>query len=98
MSESVVIVDPPQFLFITRTNQELGAESVELDGDGVRFRAVSKKVTENMLSSYPRPLLGKWTVNRAAIRFTNDELADRKVRDFATGDVLDLAALEKRAS
>lgn len=97
MSESVEVVDPPKFLFTTRTNQELGAESVEIDGEGVRFRAVSKKVTENMLSSYPRSLLGKWTPNRAAIRFERDELADRKVSDFETGDTLDFDALAKRA-
>ncbi len=96
---SVDIVPPPLFLFLTRTNSELGAASVSLEADGTLvFGDVSKKVTEGMMSSYPRSVLGEWTPNRAAIRFTSDELGDRKVRNFGSGELLDLDALKKLAS
>jgi len=97
MSESVEIVDPPLVLFTTRTNQELGANAVTLDDGSVLFSGISKMVTENMLSSYPRSVLGKWTPNRAAVRFTQDEIGDRKVKDFASGKDLDLEALGELA-
>jgi len=94
LTGSVEIVDPPLILFRTRTNQELGASSVEVADDGtVVFHGVSKLVTENMLSSYPRAILGKWTPNRAAIRFPKEEVAARRVRLFDSGRDLDLDAV-----
>lgn len=87
-------VDPPKYLFISRTNTELGADVLELADDGsVVFRGVVKKVTESMLSSYPRTMLDEWTPNRAALRFARDELEGRKVRDFETGEELDAQAV-----
>ncbi len=84
----------PNFLFKTRTNTELGAESVEVDGDGsVLLRGVVKLVTESMLTSYPRALLGHWTPNRASIRFSADEIADRRITKAGSSDPLDLDAL-----
>ncbi len=98
-SGSVDIVPAPLLLFMTRTNTELGAASVSFDDDGtVLFGGVSKKVTEGMLSSYPRSVLGEWTPNRVAIRFQADEVGDRKVRNYKSGDALDLDALKKLAS
>jgi hypothetical protein len=91
MSETVA---PPLVLFTTRTNTELGAARVELADDGsIVLRDVCKKVTENMLSSYPRAMLGHWTPNRAALRYPRDEIAERKVRRFEGGDPLDADAL-----
>lgn len=84
----------PRFLFKTRTNTELGAEGVELAEDGsVVLVGVLKQVTESMLTSYPRNLLGCWTTNRAFLRYTREEIADRMVRDFASGEALDLDAV-----
>jgi len=98
-SGSVDVVPAPLVLFLTRTNSELGAASVSLEADGsVLLGGISKKVTEGMMSSYPRSVLGEWTPNRVAIRFTSDELGDRKVRNFASGEPLDLEGLKKLAS
>ena len=89
----------PTVLFKTRTNSELGAESVEIAEDGsIVFRNVLKKVTESMLTSYPRTLLGAWTPNRAALRFDRDEIADRQPRKFESSDALSLDDLVKLAS
>ena len=58
----------PLLTFSTRTNSELGAEGISITADGsVVLEGVLKKVTESMLTSYPRDMLGKWTPNRAAI-------------------------------
>ncbi len=98
-SVSVDIVDPPLVVFLTRTNTELGAASVEFDAEGsVVFQGVCKMVTEGMLSSYPRSVLGEWTPNRAAIRFDADEIDARKVRRLDSEDVLDLEALKALAT
>jgi hypothetical protein len=98
-SGSVDTVPPPLILFHTRTNTELGAASISFEADGsVVFEGVSKKVIEGMMSSYPRSVLGKWTPNRVAIRYSSDELGDRKVRSVESGDSLDAKALKKLAS
>ena len=84
----------PLVTFKTLTNTELGAESIEAAPDGsIVFRGVLKQVTEGMLTSYPRTALGTWTPNRAALRYACDEAAKRDVRDFATGEALDLAGI-----
>jgi len=41
---------------------------------------VLKKVTESMLTSYPRTQLGLWTPNRAALRYKTSEIEGRDVR------------------
>ena len=84
---------PPLVLFTTRGNSELGAEAVHFDGDDVVFQEVLKRVTESMLGSYPRSLLGKWTPNRAALRYPANEIGNRRVTKFDSGDALDLDAL-----
>lgn len=84
----------PLFTFKTRTNTELGAQSVSVADDGsVVFHDVLKKVTESMLTSYPRAQLGTWTPNRAAIRFDRDEIAAREAKNFETSKPLDLDQL-----
>ena len=81
----------PLVTFKTLTNTELGAQAIEVAGDGsIVFRDVLKQVTEAMLTSYPRSALGSWTPNRAALRYGRDEAARREVRSFATGKPLDL--------
>jgi hypothetical protein len=81
----------PLVTFKTLTNTELGAESIEVAGDGsIVFRGVRKQVTESMLTSYPRSALGTWTPNRAALRYGRGEVAQRGVRNFATGEALDV--------
>lgn len=88
------IAEAPVLLFNTRTNAELGAQGVSVDDDGtVVFTGVVKKVTESMILSYPRTMLGEWTPNRAALRFTRDELAERGVKRFDNGEALDLDAV-----
>jgi len=88
MSEANAV---PLVTFKTLTNTELGAQSIEAAADGsIVFRGVLKQVTESMLTSYPRNALGSWTPNRAAVRYARDEAARRGVRDFATGEALDL--------
>lgn len=81
----------PLILFKTLKNTELGAERISLEEDGtVVFHGVLKKVTEGMLTSYPRTLLGHWLPNRLAVRYTRDEAAARAVRKFDSGEALDL--------
>ena len=88
----------PTFLFTTRTNTELGAESVAVGADGsIELRGVLKQVTESMLTSYPRTLLGKWTPNRASVRYPRAEIGERRVREFSSGKALDADALASRA-
>jgi len=84
---------PPLLLFTTRSNTELGAEAVRVEGDEVVFQNILKRVNESMLTSYPRSLLGKWTPNRAAIRYPADEVAKQGVTRFDSGEPLDLDAL-----
>ena len=84
----------PLFTFKTRTNTELGAQSVSAAEDGsIIFHDVLKIVTESMLQSYPRAQLGTWTPNRAALRFDRDEIADRGAKNLETGEALGLDAL-----
>jgi len=84
----------PLFTFKTRTNTELGAQSVSVADDGsIVFHDVLKIVTESMLTSYPRTQLGTWTPNRAGIRFDRDEIDGRDAKDFETGAAMDLDAL-----
>jgi len=84
----------PLITFKTLTNTDLGAEGVERAEDGsIVLRGVLKKVTESMLTSYPRSQLGSWTPNRVAIRYSPEQLAGREVRRFDTGEPLDLDGL-----
>lgn len=79
----------PLVLFKSLTNTELGAEHVRIDANGdVVLVDVLKKVTESMLTSYPRTQLGLWTPNRAAVRYTKSELDGRDVRRFDSGKKL----------
>lgn len=89
----------PLVLFKTLTNTELGAQRVRVDANGdVVLVDVLKKVTESMLTSYPRTQLGLWTPNRAAIRYKKDEIAGRDLRSFETGKKLSYEELAKLAS
>jgi hypothetical protein len=89
----------PIVLFKTLTNTELGAERVRVDANGdVVLVDVLKKVTESMLTSYPRTQLGLWTPNRAALRFKKDQIDGRDVRSFATGKKLSYDEIKKLAS
>jgi len=89
----------PLVTFKTLTNTDLGAEAVELAEDGsIVLRGVLKKVTESMLTSYPRSQLGSWTPNRLAIRYGRDQIPGREVRRFDTGESLDLEGLLALAS
>ncbi|MCA9512251.1 MAG: hypothetical protein R3E88_13240 [Myxococcota bacterium] len=98
MSAATEFESTPKLLFTTRTNTELGAESVAVGADGsIELRGVLKQVTESMLTSYPRTLLGKWTPNRASVRYARDEIGERRVRDFATGEALGADALAAMA-
>ena len=84
----------PIVLFSTRTNTELGAQTVSIADDGsLVLGGVIKKVTESMLTSYPRAMLGKWTPNRAALRYPKNEIADRRIKKFGTGEELDTKAV-----
>ncbi len=95
MSESVT----PLVTFETLTNTELGAQSIRVHEDGsVSFCGVVKKVTESMLTSYPRTQLNTWTPNRASIRYGRDEVAARKVKRFDSGAPLDLDGILALAS
>ena len=81
----------PLVTFKTLKNTELGAESIERDDDGsIVVTGVLKKVTESMLQSYPRTLLGKWTPNRARIRYSADEAKGRGWQRFDTSESIDL--------
>lgn len=89
----------PLVLFKTLTNTELGAEHVTVDANGdVVLRDILKKVTESMLTSYPRTQLGLWTPNRAALRYKASEIEARDVRRFDTGKKLTLAEVKSLAS
>ena len=87
----------PLVTFKTLKNTELGAESIERDDDGsIVVSGILKKVTESMLQSYPRTQLGKWTPNRARIRFSAEQARDRdwrRVDDGASIDVEQALAL-----
>ncbi len=92
MSEE--FTDLPLVTFKTLKNTELGALAVERTEDGgIVLRDVLKKVTESMLTSYPPTWLGKWTPNRAALRYSQDEIAGRDFKQFDGGQALDEAAL-----
>lgn len=81
----------PQFTFKTLKNTELGGEQIERDEDGsIVVTGVLKKVTESMLQSYPRTQLGKWTPNRARIRYSAEEARDRAWKRHPGGESLDL--------
>lgn len=85
------IAADPIILFKTRTNSELGAQQVTLtEGGDLRLVGVVKKVTESMLASYPRDMLGKWTPNRSALLYPRDEIAERKITRFDNGEALDV--------
>jgi hypothetical protein len=85
----------PLVLFKTLTNTELGAQHVRIDANGdVVLLDVLKKVTESMLSSYPRTQLGLWTPNRAAVRYKKSELEGRDIRRFDTGKKLSFDELK----
>lgn len=89
----------PIVVFKTLTNTELGAQHVVVDSNGdIVLRDVLKKVTESMLTSYPRTQLGLWTPNRAAIRYKADQIEARDVRRFDTGKKLSLAEIKALAS
>ena len=90
---------PPLITFTTLKNTELGATSISLGEDGsVSLCGVLKKVTESMLTSYPRSLLGSWTPNRAAVRYERAQIAARHVKRFDTGVELDLDGVLELAS
>ena len=88
---------PPIVLFTTRTNTELGAEAVRFENGEVVFTQILKRVNDAMLSSYPRTMLGKWTPNRASLRYREDEMSDHSVRSFESGEPLDLDGLRALA-
>lgn len=89
----------PLVVFKTLTNTELGAQRVVVDRNGdIVLRDVLKKVTESMLTSYPRTQLGLWTPNRAAIRYKADQIEARDVRRFDTGKKLSLSEIMALAS
>lgn len=89
----------PIVVFKTLTNTELGAERIVVDANGdIVLRDVLKKVTESMLTSYPRTQLGLWTPNRAAIRYKPDQIDARDVRRFDDGRKLTLAEIKALAS
>ena len=89
----------PLVLFKTPTNTELGAQKIRVDANGdVVLVDVLKKVTESMLTSYPRTQLGLWTPNRAAIRFKADQIDGRDIRRFDSGKKLSLAEVKQLAS
>lgn len=81
----------PLVTFNTLKNTELGAESIARDEDGsIVVTGVLKKVTESMLQSYPRTQLGKWTPNRARIRYSAEEASGRGWKRFDTGESIDV--------
>lgn len=83
----------PLITFKTLKNTELGAQSIQVDTDGsIVLKGILKKVTESMLQSYPRTQLGKWTPNRAGLRYTRDEAAKCGFKRFDNGKALDLEA------
>jgi hypothetical protein len=83
----------PTILFKTLKNSELGAQSIRRDDDGsIVVTGILKKVTEAMLQSYPRIQLGKWTTNRAYIRYTPEDAQGREWKRHDNGEALDLEA------
>ena len=83
----------PVVTFKTPKNTELGALEIARDEDGsVVVTGILKLVTESMLQSYPRSVLGKWTPNRARIRYTAEEAAGRDWKNHATGESIDVEA------
>ena len=83
----------PLLTFKTLKNTELGAETIGRDDDGsIVLTGVLKKVTESMLQSYPRTQLGKWTPNRASIRYTAKEAEGREFKRHDNGDAIDVEA------
>lgn len=89
----------PLVTFKTRTNTELGAESISVAEDGsIVLHNVLKKVTESMLTSYPRAQLGTWTPNRAAIRYPREEILEHHVKKVDDGKELDLDGILALAS
>ena len=54
-------------------------------------------MNDAMLTSYPRTMLGKWTPNRSALRYREDELSGNSVRSFESGEPLDLDGLRALA-
>ena len=95
MSEPVT----PLVTFETLTNTELGAQAIAVNEDGtISLKGVVKKVTESMLTSYPRTQLGTWTPNRAALRYDRDEIVKRRLKRFGTGEELDLDGILALAS
>ena len=83
----------PQVTFKTLKNTELGAEQIERDDDGsIVVTGVLKKVTESMLQSYPHTQLGKWTPNRARIRYSAEDAAGRDWKNYETGESIDVEA------
>ncbi len=76
----------PVITFKTLKNTELGAQSIEQTDDGsIVLHGVLKKVTESMLQSYPRTQLGKWTPNRAGLRYTREQAEARGFKRFDNG-------------
>ncbi len=83
----------PLFTFKTLKNTELGAQSIAVAEDGsIVLGGVLKKVTESMLQSYPRIQLGKWTPNRAGLRYTREEATGRDFKRHDSGESIDLDA------
>ena len=81
----------PLITFKTLKNTELGAESIQEDKDGsIVLTGILKKVTESMLQSYPRTQLGKWTPNRASLRYTREQAQARDFKRFENGESVDL--------
>ena len=81
----------PLITFNTLKNTELGAQSIAVAEDGsIVLTGVLKKVTESMLQSYPRTQLGKWTPNRAGLRYSRKEAAGRDFKRHDTGESIDL--------
>ena len=97
MSESASAL--PLILFKTLRNTELGAAGITVEEDGsVVLHNVLKQVTEGMLTSYPRTQLGHWLPNRLRVRYTADQIGERRVRKFEGGEELDLAGMKQLAS
>ncbi|GEM_PF-1569994 len=84
----------PAFTFKTLKNTELGALEAARDEDGsIVVTGILKLVTESMLQSYPRSVLGKWTPNRARIRYSAEDAAGRDWKNHETGESIDLEAV-----
>lgn len=89
----------PILTFKTLKNTELGATSVRVnDDDTISLVGVVKLINESMLTSYPRTALHTWTPNRAAVRYSREEMAGRDVKEFPSGNALDVDAVAGLAS